>query len=341
MRIAYIISEEYAVSPFNGVRIQAQTWADELVRKGHDMVLVNPWEKQQWDQYNIVHIFGPVPFLRAITRSLMTMNKNQTIVYSPIIDTNQSIWKYRLISYLGSDKVRLFTHQFNVRKAIPFISHWFVRSYYEREYVNKAYGVSVDHISIVPLSYRIPTIDYYPPKERFCLHVSSICQPRKNVMRLIDASIKYKFQLKLAGAASEKDFQPFKAKINSNDNIEYLGKISDEELIEQYKKAKVFALPSLYEGVGMVALEAAAYGADIVVTSLGGPKEYYSNKAFIVNPFSVDDIGRAVVTALDSHSFQPDLMNHIIDSYSLSHCVNLLLEGYKRALNSPVIWRNE
>ncbi len=163
MKIAYVLSEEYAISPYNGVRIQAQTWADELIRKGHEIVYVNPWEKQDWDNYEIVHIFGPVPFLRSFTQSLMTRNKNQSIVYSPIIDTNQAIWKYKLISHLGCDKLRLSTHQYNVRKAIPFIKHWFVRSQYELSYVNKAYGVPIENISIVPLSYRIPTIDYYPP----------------------------------------------------------------------------------------------------------------------------------------------------------------------------------
>jgi len=332
MRIAYVLSEEYSISPFNGVRIQAQTWADELVRKGHEMVYVNPWERQRWDRYDVVHIFGPVSFLRSFTRSLKTINKNQKIVYSPIIDTNQPIWKYKFISHLGCDKVRLYTHQFNVRKAIPFIDFWFVRSKYEQDYVNRAYGVPLERISIVPLSYRIPTISYYPQKERFCLHVSSICQPRKNVMRLIDAAIKYKFDLKLVGAISETDFPPFKDKIDRYDNIEYLGKLSDEELIQQYKKAKVFALPSLYEGVGMVALEAAAYGCDIVITSLGGPKEYYSDKAFVVNPFSVEEIGKAVLSALESDSRQPALMNYVCNNYSLSYCVNLLLEGYGRAI---------
>ena len=300
MRIAYVLSEEYSISPFNGVRIQAQTWADELVRKGHEMVYVNPWERQRWDRYDVVHIFGPVSFLRSFTRSLKTINKNQKIVYSPIIDTNQPIWKYKFISHLGCDKVRLYTHQFNVRKAIPFIDFWFVRSKYEQDYVNRAYGVPLERISIVPLSYRIPTISYYPQKERFCLHVSSIY------------------------------------KIDRYDNIEYLGKLSDEELIQQYKKAKVFALPSLYEGVGMVALEAAAYGCDIVITSLGGPKEYYSDKAFVVNPFSVEEIGKAVLSALESDSRQPALMNYVCNNYSLSYCVNLLLEGYGRAIERKV-----
>lgn len=51
--------------------------------------------------------------------------------------------------------------------------------------------------------------------------------------------------------------------------------ISDEELISYYKRSKVFTSPSLLEEVGMVVLEAAAFGAEIVLTKLGAPKEYW------------------------------------------------------------------
>lgn len=328
MKIAYVISEVYAVCQFNGVRVQAQTWADELIKKGHELIFVNPWVKHSWKDYDIVHIFGPVHFIRSFVETLKTENSKQVIVYSPIIDTNQAIWKYKLISYAGCDKLRLSTHQYNVRKAKPFINHWLVRSQYELSYVNKAYDVPVENISIVPLSFRIPTIDYYPQKENFCLHVSTLCEGRKNVMRLIDAAIKYNFRLILAGSITEEEFAPFRVKIEANNNIEYLGRISDEELIDLYKRAKVFALPSLYEGVGMVAVEAAAYGDDIVVTQLGGPKEYYSDMSFIVNPYSIDDIGSAVMEAFKSTTRQPSLMQYVINNYNISHCVDLLLQSY-------------
>lgn len=336
MKIAFVISEVYAVCKYNGVRVQAQTWADELMKKGHDIILVNPWDTQSWKEYDIVHIFGPVQFIRSFVNILKAENSNQVIVYSPIIDTNQAIWKYKLISYAGCDRLRLSTHQYNVRKAKTFINHWFVRSQYELLYVNKAYDVPVENISVVPLSFRIPTIDYYPEKDNFCLHVSTLCEERKNVMRLIDAAIKYNFRLVLAGSITEDEFVPFKMKIEANKNIEYLGRISDEELIELYKRAKVFALPSLYEGVGMVAVEAAAYGDDIVITQLGGPKEYYGDKSLVVDPYSVDDIGNAILKALDSKERQPALMNYVINNFNISHCVDLLLQSYGMTLQEYI-----
>lgn len=105
--------------------------------------------------------------------------------------------------------------------------------------------------------------------------------------------------------------------IDSADNIEYRGYVSHEEKMELYTKAKVFALPSTNEGVGIVALEAAAMGCDIVITKLGGPKEYYSNMATVINPYNVDEIGKAICKALDTKSFQPNLAEYINKNYSI------------------------
>lgn len=59
-----------------------------------------------------------------------------------------------------------------------------------------------DKIAKVPLNYRIPEIGQLGEKEDFCLHVSRLDAPNKNVPRLIEAAKKYGFDLKLAGHIS-------------------------------------------------------------------------------------------------------------------------------------------
>lgn len=75
-------------------------------------------------------------------------------------------------------------------------------------------------------------------------------------------------------------------------------------------------MPSIIEGVGFVALEAAAYGAEIVLTNIGAPKEYYDGRAFLVSPYRVDEIGIAICEALEKGKAQPELQKYIIDNYS-------------------------
>ena len=112
-----------------------------------------------------------------------------------------------------------------------------------------------------------------------------------------------------------------------------MGFVSDEELSMLYNKAKVFALPSINEGVGLVALEASMHGCNIVITKLGGPKEYYpKGMAQTVNPYDIDDIGQAVLKALDDNTSQPSLREYIKNTYNVSSCTDKLIEYYTKLL---------
>jgi glycosyltransferase involved in cell wall biosynthesis len=113
-----------------------------------------------------------------------------------------------------------------------------------------------------------------------------------------------------------------------------LGFVSDEELNLLYNRAKVFALPSINEGVGLAALEAAICGCNIVITDLGGPKEYYEKEsAELVNPYDVDDIGKAVLRAMDNNLAQPKLRDTLIKKYNVSACVDKLIACYQQLNN--------
>lgn len=175
-------------------------------------------------------------------------------------------------------------------------------------------------MEIVPLSMRfnekIPVVNP-SEKDNFCLHVSRLGFYGKNVARLVEAAKKYKFNLCLAGPLfGENEENWLNNLIKDAPNVKYMGYLSDEELKNLYKKAKVFALPSIIEGVGFVALEAAVYGAEIVLTDIGAPKEYYGGRAYLVSPYDVDEIGRAICKALESGKSQPELREHILRNYS-------------------------
>jgi glycosyltransferase involved in cell wall biosynthesis len=328
MKIAYILDSSYCISPFNGIRIQAITWAEELINQGHVVNYVNPWEKQDWENYDVIHVFGQHEMTLSVVQSLSKYNNN--IFFSPIIDTIEPLWKYRVFASLSLPFIRISTMNNKIKRSNKYIKGWFARSEYEKQYIAKAYGVEETKIKIIPLSYRLPSLMQQPEKDDFCLHVSKITDKRKNVMRLLQAAVKYKFRLVLVGSCSHNDFPPLQKIIESNDNITYLGRVSDKKLVELYTLAKVFALPSINEGVGLVALEAAIHGCNIVITKIGGPKEYYEGLANLVNPYSVDEIGMAIVNALNDSSSQPFLMEHIKKTYNINTCINNMVQFYSQ-----------
>lgn len=328
MKIAYLMPVGTSITgKADGVRMQALIWRDALVKRGHQVDLIEAWGEYDWASYDTLHFFGQGTWLFMIEE---LSRKNPKIVVSPIIDTNMPLWKYKLASFWGNHRLRIESQNYVMRRMSKFSSRFLARSNYEKEYIKSCTYLDDANIDIVPLSYRLDSNGAKREKEKFCFHISQFTSGRKNVMRLMQAAVKYKFKLVVAGSRGSKEaFAPFKEMADKHDNITILGYLTDEELEDYYNRAKVFALPSLFEGVGLVALEAAMHHCDIVLTNLGGPKEYYGGFAHLVNPYSVDEIGKAVVEALDAEE-NVQLYDFVKTNSSLDHCVELLEECYKQ-----------
>lgn len=333
MKIGYILPEYCILSgDSNGIKHQALIWANELIKKNHKVEFLNVWGNYKWADFDVIHIFGGGLWLLNFIQILY--NKNVKIVISPIIDTNKSLFLYKLSTYDYFKPLRLYSPQSVLRILKEKISCFYARSQYEFNYLNKCYGIPPNKIVIVPLSpINEPSIANLNLKEPFCFHVSSIYQPRKNVKRLIKAAKEFDFKLVLAGnKGTDKEFKHLEKEIGNNKNIKVLGFIDNQKLEKLYNEAKVFALPSIEEGVGLVALDAAVRGCDIVLTNLGAPKEYYGDLAYLVNPYDYKDIGQKIKRAL-KETKQPALRNHIINEFSLEKKIQELIESYKNIIN--------
>lgn len=334
MKIAYIITPHAVVDKSNGIKSQAITWGNALQQKGHQVDYVNIWNFYDWSSYDVVHFFGNGPWVNTIRTYLS--KKNPRCVYSPIYDPNPFLEsKNQLIQ----KKLSKLTHGkwncalYNVCKEYQGYKKILVRTDHEHEMIKKLFDVPEEVIAKVPLSYShiLKYEENLPQKEDFVFHMSLFTQPRKNVIRLVQAAKKYGFRLKIAGNPGTEDaYKAFMKVVNNAPNIEVLGFISEEEKIDLYKRAKVFALPSVSEGVGIVAVDAALYGADIVVTNIGGPKEYYNGMVEIVNPYNVNEIGQACLKLLNGKTYQPELRKYINDNYSLNKISDLLIKEYSQ-----------
>ncbi len=327
MRIAYI-TESFTGCKGNGITSQALTWADILNRMQPGLVtLVNPWDSLDWTEGDLVHLFGSSNTWFWSTAAYLKSRKCK-VVWSPICDNIDNPLLQRAKTKIAIPKLQLFGTPYARRQTYGIVDKVFVRSAYERDYIKKAYNVPLDKFFLVPLP--ISNDSEYGPrvKEDVCLHISNLYNKRKNVGNLIKAAKQFGFKLILAGnQGSAEQFKPLKSLIDGASNIQVLGYISENEKLDLYKKSKVFALPSIKEGVGIVALDAAHFGCDVVITNIGGPKEYYNHMAFEVNPFSVDDIGKAVVEAMKK-SYQPQLKDYVDVNYSQHSVASLLMRCY-------------
>lgn len=331
MKIGIIMSTPM-ISPTGGVRIQAIMWRDGLRELGHDAELINNWEAPKWESYDALIVFGFGGSFRLWMKWLPAVCPR--IAVAPIIDPHLNKYLYKfLIKYWGSQKYLGLTSRYHdLYLGCKTANLFFTRSNEETEYLSYCCDVPLNKIHQIPLSVRFQPLKEMPLKENFCFHASRLRADNKNIPRLIQAAIKYGFELRLGGILNGKDEKKWlHDQIDGHKNIQYIGMVSDDELKDWYRRCKVFALPSLVEGVGMVALEAAGYGAEIVLTNIGAPKEYWNGQAALVNPLSVDEIGQAIMKCMSGeHKAQPQLMQFIDKNYSVRACTEMIVEALSK-----------
>ena len=134
--------------------------------------------------------------------------------------------------------------------------------------------------------------------EVFVLCVSSL-DPRKNFARLIEACQGLTgAKLYIVGKYNRVFSQQMDLD-TSSDNIRFLGRVSDEELVRLYNQATCFVFPSLYEGFGLPPLEAMACGCPVLVSDIPVEREVCGDAAQYFNPLEPNDILHTITQYLN------------------------------------------
>jgi glycosyltransferase involved in cell wall biosynthesis len=129
----------------------------------------------------------------------------------------------------------------------------------------------------------------------YVLHLGTI-KPRKNLARLVRAFARADLpsdtQLALGGMATsgQADVERAIAETGIGDRVRRLSYVPEADLAALYSGASCVAIPSLYEGFGMPALEALACGAAVVASNRGSLPEVVAEAAVIVDPLDVASI---------------------------------------------------
>lgn len=332
MKIAFLFNRQRTYRG-DGIISQIYTWKRLLEERGHIVDLITQWKYYDFSDYDIIQYFSIQTNTFDDINDMYKRNKN--IVIAPILDPRQGIMTSKVLSFIGKSFRPVLVSQYYCLRAIrEKVKLCLVRSDFEKKYLCDAYGYKSDEVRIVRLSNGVtPLTNKRGVREGFCLHISRLGDDGKNVKNLIEASEKYKFKLILCGMLKEDEEPKFKSWIEGKHYVEYLGYATDEMKRDLCSRAKVFALPSKIEGVGLSALEAATWGCDIVITNAGGPKEYYADMAKVVDPNNIDDIGRSIKYFLDGGSFQPALSKYIVEHFSDEKIGMELENAYTSILN--------
>ena len=226
--------------------------------------------------------------------------------------------------------------------------------------IEKYLGISASKIDVAYLAagenfkqinnqqlFRSVAVKYHLPN-RFALYVGD-ATPNKNVLRLAQAAVSTHTPLVIAGKVFTDETvvisHPWTKEIAEvrklakmhPEKIFLLGFVSDEELVALYNMAKVFIMPSLYEGFGLPVVEAFACGCPVISTDKGSLKEVVSDAALLIDPYDVDAMAHAIEKVVGDTKLAKSLQAKglvQLKHFSWKKTADATVSSYEKALSS-------
>ena len=162
--------------------------------------------------------------------------------------------------------------------------------------VSARYGVDAAKIRVIPNAPSLVIGDGAPPNgdDPYLLAVGDI-RAKKNLARLVEAWSGLRAdgltqRLVLAGQGDLPDGVP--------EGVQMTGYIGDAQLDALMRGADALVHPSLYEGFGLVVIEAMARGVPVAIADATSLPEVAGDAAERFDPLDTDDMAAAILRAL-------------------------------------------
>lgn len=150
----------------------------------------------------------------------------------------------------------------------------------------------------------------------FIFFISTI-EPRKNVPTLLRAyrmlrdRYKSKARLVLAGKPGwlYEEVDSSVHQLNLEDDVIFLGRVSDEEVNYLYNAASMVVYPSFYEGFGLPPLEAMRCGTPVIASNIKVMLEVVGDAAILIDPHDDEALAVAMHRILSDDHLRQDLIS--------------------------------
>ena len=192
----------------------------------------------------------------------------------------------------GTDLRQMCKHQLAkeyIQAGISKLDQVFALHSNQIDEIEETYNMQASKIDIIGTGFNLNVFNKNVSPElkrtNSIVYAGKICY-QKGVRELIYAVEELSNEivgitLTLAGGYSnQQEYEEIIRIANSvNANVEFAGKLTQQDLAKLYASSQVFCLPSFFEGLPLVSLEAIACGCACVMTDLPGIREWYSKNA--------------------------------------------------------------
>ena len=297
-------------------------------------ILVNRFLKQWEGRFDLVHAHTP------LTPVIQTSLPLVSTIHTSIVEDNKHTHGWNLTNVMSTLMVsissrRLIAGQSNAADRITTTSGPVRRELAEHYGIDDATvignGVNADRFYLDGDS-----------DERYVLFVGRLDYP-KGLPDLLEAAKpvveKHDIEFKIAGKG------PFRERLEQQakrqgiaDKVSFIGHVYQEQQLRRlYQNATAFVLPSHYEGLPTVLLEAMACGAPVVATTVGGCPEVIEDgtNGLLVPPKEPPALTEAIDTLLTDADmrdrFGTNARQTILDRYTWETITDVFEREYRLA----------
>ncbi len=251
------------------------------------------------------------------------------------------------------DSLRMFY----IKKVIPFflkkVNKIVAVSNATKKDLIEFYNCDEDKITVAYNGYdsnkfnQIPSsksrLEILGSDKKYLLYVARVEHPGKNHLNLIKAyellpeDVKSEYNLVCVGGFKERSEEVLAYKENSKDSekIIFTGYFPSEDLIDLYKLASLFVMPSFFEGFGIPLVEAMACNIPVICSNRGPLPEVVGDAALLFDPDSPHEIAEKIMIMLNNDEMRQEFIdkgNGRLERFQWSlHC-DKILQLYKGKL---------
>jgi glycosyltransferase involved in cell wall biosynthesis len=176
--------------------------------------------------------------------------------------------------------------------------------------VVRRYDVDEARVRIIPNAPSLPIGDLAVPEGPYLLAVGDL-RPKKNLLRLVEAFRKLRgegleHRLVLAGVDTGEGDRVREAA--GGHPVQLTGYLPDDEMDALMRGADALVHPSLYEGFGLVLVEAMARGVPVLAARATALPETGGDACDYFDPLDVTDMARAIRRVIDDRAHHADLV---------------------------------
>jgi len=343
MHVLFATSQATALTR-GGVRTQVLQTKEALENIGVHVTLFDTWRTLEWNEFDLVHIFSANMATYHFARAVKA--QGIPLVISPVFYTRRTAKVVRSViaadRWIGRKIRGIWTDYGLIAEMCSWAEAVTPNTSEEGKLFVDAFGIPENKVIVVPNGVEERFMHASPGLfereyglKNFILSVGNIGPDRKNILRLIEALESVKQPAVIIGRLEDTPSgRACLERASRNPRLLMIDAIPHESMLlaSAYAACDVFVLPSQFETPGIAALEAGLAGAKIVITPVGGTRDYFGNDAIYVDPASPENIAQGIQRALE-HKKDNELRTRIQKEYLWEKVGEKTKQVYKNILD--------